>query len=135
MKILFQRGSYDSTTLVAIKNEVKVAIPSEYMFKEPSRNEKISFTLVSLINHDGDSLYCGHYVSDVFDNSTGIWWHCDDENITEISDLPIVVYYRGTHKPTKKKKILMHGSTKRLFAVYIRTNPSEETQLQLFWRI
>ena len=88
LKIIFQRGSYDSTTFVATKNEVKVAIPSEYMFKQPSRNEKISYTLVSLINHDGDSLYCGNYVSDVFDGNTGIWWHCDDDNITEISDLP-----------------------------------------------
>ena len=88
LEILFQRGSYDSTTFVATKNEVKVGIPSEYMFKLQSSNYKISHTLVSLINHDGDSLDCGHYVSDVFDSSTGIWWHCDDENITEVSDLP-----------------------------------------------
>ena len=38
--------------------------------------------------HDGDSLDYEHYVSDVFDTNTGIWWHCDDVNITEISDLP-----------------------------------------------
>ena len=56
------------------------------MFKQPSRNEKISYTLVSLVNHDGNSLDCGHYVSDVFDSSTEVWWHCDDDNITEISD-------------------------------------------------
>ena len=42
LKILLQRGNYDSTTLVATKNEVKVAIPSEYIFKQPSSNEKIS---------------------------------------------------------------------------------------------
>ena len=86
LKILFQRGSYDSTTFVATKNELKVVITSGYLFKQPSSNEKISYTLVSLINHDGDSLDCGHYVSDIFDSSTGIWWHCDDDNITEISD-------------------------------------------------
>ena len=63
---------------------------------------------------------CGHYVSDVFDSSTGIWWHCDDNNITEISDLPKGVYYRRTHKPTKKR--LMQGSTYVLFVVYIRTS-------------
>ena len=120
LKILFQRVSYDSTTLVATKNELKVAIPSEDLFKKPSSNEKISYTLVSLINHDGDSLYCGHYVSGVFDSNTGIWWKCDDDNITEISDLPKGVYYRETHKPTKKNK-KMHGSTKLLFVVYIRT--------------
>ena len=85
------------------KNELKVAIPSEYLYKQPSSNYKISYTLVSLINHDGESLDCGHYVSDVFDCSTGIWWHCDDDNITEISDLPKGVYHRETHKHTKNK--------------------------------
>ena len=99
LKILFQRVSYDSTTLVDTKNEVKVGIPSEYMFKQPSRNEKISCIVVSLINNDGDSLDCGNYISDVFDSRTGIWWHCDDDNITEISDLPKGDYNRETHKP------------------------------------
>ena len=72
LKILFQRGSYDNTNIVATKNVVKVAITSEYMFKQPSRNEKILYTLISLINHDVDSLDCGHYLSDVFYSSTGI---------------------------------------------------------------
>ena len=87
---------------MAKKNEVKVAIPSEYMFKLQSSNEKILYTLVSLINHDGDSLECGNYVSDVFDSSTGIWWYCNNDNIIELSDLPKRVYYRENLKPTKK---------------------------------
>ena len=58
------------------------------MFKQPSSNKNIFYTLVSLINHDVNALYCGHYVSDVFDSSTGIWWYYDDDNVTEISDLP-----------------------------------------------
>ena len=33
LKILFQRGTYDRTTYVAIKNELKVAIPSKYLYK------------------------------------------------------------------------------------------------------
>ena len=44
LNILFQRGSYDSITFVATKNEVKVGIPSEYMFKLQSSNDKISYT-------------------------------------------------------------------------------------------
>ena len=81
----------------------KVAIPSKYLYKQPSSNEKISYRIVSLINHDGDSLDCGNDASDVFDCSTGIWLHYDDDNITKISDLPKGVYYRETHKHTKKK--------------------------------
>ena len=107
---------------MATKNELRVDITSEYLHKQPSSNEKISYTLVSLINHDGDSLDCGNYVSDVFDISTGIWWHFDDDNITEISDLPKGVYYIETQKLTKKKKKLMQGSTYILLVVYIRTS-------------
>ena len=66
LNIIFQRGTHDMTSDEALKNELKVAIPSEYLYKQPSSNEKISYTLVSMINHDGDSLDCGNYFSDVF---------------------------------------------------------------------
>ena len=128
MKILFQRGIYDSTTFVATKNLVEVSIPSEYMFKLQSIHLKISYTLVSLINHDGDSLDCGHYVSDVFDSSTGIWWHCDDGNITELSDLPEGVYYRETHKP-KKKTAFNDGFPKGTLGCLYQTKTFDKTQL------
>ena len=132
LKILFQRGSYDSATLVATKNELEVTIPSEYIFKQPSSNYKMSYTLVLLINYDGDSLDCGNYVSDVFDSSTGIWWHCDDDNITEISDFPKGVYYRETHERTKNKKELMQRSTYILFVVYIRTTHLTKHRYNVF---
>ena len=106
----------------AIQNELKASISSEYLYKQPSINEKISYTLVPLINNGGESLDCGHYVSDVFDSSTGIWWHCDDDNITQISDLPKGVYYSETQKNMKKIKKTMEGSTDLLFVVYIRTS-------------
>ena len=48
--------------------------------------------------HDVDSLEYGHYFSDVFDTNTGIWWHCDDDNIIQTSDLPEGVYIRESHK-------------------------------------
>ena len=105
---------------MATKNDLKSDIPSEYLYKQPSNNENISHTLFLLINHDGNSLDYGHYVSDVFDSSTGIWWHCDDDNITEISDLPKGVYYRETQKHMKNKNNTMAGSTYVLFVVYIR---------------
>ena len=52
-----------------------------------------------MITHGGDSLHCGHYVSGVFDTNTGIWWHCDDDNITQICDSS----KRGLYKRVKKK--------------------------------
>ena len=38
-------------------------------------------------------------------SSTGIWWHCDDDNISELSDIPEGVYYKKSDKPQSKKKI------------------------------
>ena len=81
----------------AIKNELKVAIPFVFLYKKPSSNERISYTLVSLINHDGNLLDCGHYVSDIFDANTSILWHCDDNNITQISDFTKRGYIRESH--------------------------------------
>ena len=69
----------------------------------------------------GDYLYCGHYVSGVFDDNTVIWWNCDDFNITEISDFPEGVFTREIRKLTTKKGKLMSGSKDTLFVVYIRT--------------
>ena len=66
LKILLQIVIYDIPTDEAIENEHKVAIPLEFLYKIPSINDNIPCTLVSLIMHDGDSLDCGHYVSDCF---------------------------------------------------------------------
>ena len=60
------------TTGEAIKNELKIAINLEFLYKIPSSNYIISYTLLSMINHDGDSLDCGNYVSDIFDANTEI---------------------------------------------------------------
>ena len=93
------------------------------MYTIPSSNDKISYTLASLINHDGDSLDCGHYISDVFDANTGIWWHWDDDNIIKIIDLPGGFYIRESHK----KKEVMSGSTNVFFVVSIRTSHLKNT--------
>ena len=114
---------------MATKNELKVSIPPEYLFKQPSSNEKISYTLVSLISHDGDSLNCGNYVSDVFDSSTGTLWHCDDENITVISDLPKGVYYRETQETHEKEKEINAKFNKCIFCCLYQNKPSDKTQL------
>ena len=103
-EFLLNIGEYDTKKYRVIKNECKVAITSKYFIKKTSSNEKIKYTLVSLIMHYGDSLDCVHYVSDVFNDNTGIWWHCDDANIIEISALPQEAYNREIHKQTTKKE-------------------------------
>ena len=126
LKIIFQIVTYDKTTGEAIKNELKVAIPLEYFYKQPSRNENVQYTLVSLINRDGDSLDFGHYIGDVFDANTGICWQCDDDNITQISDVPKGVYIVESHKKIDVR------INRRIFFVYIRTSHLKDTALFIF---
>ena len=104
LKIIFQKETFDIVDGRAKNNICKVAIKLEFFIKITSQKENISYTLVSLIMHDGTSLYCGHYISDIFNTNTGIWWHCDSDEITEISDFPEGIYTIESHK--KKKKIV-----------------------------
>ena len=96
----------------------------EFLYTKPSNNENISYTLVSLINHDINLLDCGNYISDAFDANTGIWWHFDDANITQISDLLKGVYIRESHR---KKEKGMSVSTDVLIVVYIITSHLKNT--------
>ena len=56
-----------------------------------------------------------------FDANIGIWWHCDDDEITEISDFPEGVYTIESHKKDTNKKF-MSGLDTILLIVYIRTS-------------
>ena len=55
-------------------------------------------TLVSLIMRDGTSLYFGNFISDAFFFITGIWHHCDDDEITQIIDFIESIYTREGRK-------------------------------------
>ena len=54
-KIILKKVTCDMKDGQPINNECKIAIPSEFLINIPSSNQKISYTLVSLIMHDGDS--------------------------------------------------------------------------------
>ena len=53
--------------------------------------------------HGGKSLGSINYASDVFDASTGIWWHCHDDKITNISEFIEDVYTKESHKQFTKR--------------------------------
>ena len=82
-----------------------------------------------LSNHDGDSLDCGHYVSDIFDDITGIWWRCDDDNTTQISDFPKGVILE---RVTKKSDVRLNRC---IICCLYQNNPFEKIQLYFISRI
>ena len=82
--------------------------------------------------HDGKSLDCEHYVSDVFDTNTGMLWHYDNDNITQISYLPEGVILERFTKKTRKesgvriKKMVVYILTSHLInpAVFFKNPPT-----------
>ena len=59
------------------------------------------------MKHDGNSLDSGHYCSNLFYVHVVIWWHCYDDEITDISDFSVGAYTRESHKQKYTKKKVM----------------------------
>ena len=111
--------------MIVKNNQCKVAIPSELFIAIPPRKENISYTLVSLIIHDVNSLDSGNFFSDVFDGNTGIWWYCSTVIMMKMIKSEIcqeVVYTRESPKQKDTNKRVAPGSNKVLLLVYIRTS-------------
>ena len=102
-KILLQRAMFDYEEDAVKNNQSKFVIPSYFFMKIPSWKEKIWYTLVSMIMHEGTLSVIGNYYNDVFDVKTVIWWHFDDYEITQISDFSEDVYTRESHKKKTQK--------------------------------
>ena len=52
-----------------------------------------------------------HWIVDIisvffFDPITGIWWHCDNDETTEISNFLEGIYTKDSHKNNINKKII-----------------------------
>ena len=62
----------------------------------------------------------GHYICDMLDYNTVIWWSCDDETITQYPGYPMNVYNDLSSDKKKRKKISMDGSDRIVSMLYIR---------------
>ena len=55
-------------------------------------NPKVIYILVSIKLQISNDMDKGNYVCDVLDYSTGKWWNCDDEKVTQYPGYPMNVY-------------------------------------------
>ena len=46
----------------------------------------------------------GHYLCDILDFNTGIWWCCDDDNITKLIRMPVNIYNVVPYPTTGNKQ-------------------------------
>ena len=58
----------------------------------PDKHPEVLYIIVSIKLHICNDLDKGHYVCDILDYNTGIWWNYDDETITQYPGYPSNVY-------------------------------------------
>ena len=63
-----------------------------------------------------------NYLGEILEFYTGIWWWCDDDNITQFRGIPENIYSVAPYptKGKKAKKNVMKGSDKIVSILYIK---------------
>ena len=84
--------------------KIKISLPDQYYISFPN-NPEVLYILVFIKLHIGNDVDKGHYVCNVLDYTTGPWWNCDDEKITQYPGYPMNVYSDlSSDKKQKKEK-------------------------------
>lgn len=80
LNIQLARYVFDLKTFRKKKLMDKILLPRT-LYIEKNDNEKHSYLLYAVQNHKGSSAYSGHYITEVMDWFTGIWFEFDDEKV------------------------------------------------------
>ena len=81
------------------------------------KNDEVVYILVSIKLHVGNYMN-GHYVCDVLNYSTGTWWNCDDDTITNYSRF-LENVYADLSNEKKRGDFIMKKSDRIVSMLYI----------------
>ena len=81
---------FDRETFSKHKLSNRILLP--LTLRLPSSNSDVSYVLCAVQNHLGTTPHGGHYVAEVMDWTTGVWWECNDESVTRMVDGPSASY-------------------------------------------
>ena len=104
-------------------------------------NEQAKYILCAVQNHLGTSAHSGHYVADVMDWTTGVWYEFNDEKVTILEGGPKSSFEpvdteanTEAKKQSKNRKICGSGDAYNLFYVeqsYLAQHSKSELQKQI----
>jgi ubiquitin carboxyl-terminal hydrolase 48 len=80
----------------------KVMLP-RFLFTDENNSDKRKYILCAVQNHRGSSAYSGHYVAEVMDWITGVWFEFDDERVTLLEHGPSSSYDPDRNLGTRLK--------------------------------
>ena len=78
---------------------------------------------MSLIIHGGNELDSRQYFSGVFYVNTGIWWHCDNDKITQINDFQKLYITERVKNNIIQRKTLCQAKKSTIDSLYHNNQP------------
>lgn len=101
LNLQLARYVFDRETLSKRKLTTKVLLPKSLEIPSTAttkQNEHSRYILCAVQNHLGTSAHGGHYVADVMDWTTGVWYEFNDEEVTRLEWGPV-----SSFDPSKTK--------------------------------
>ena len=77
------RWEYDRESGIYRKNNDSIDVTETVTVSDIFDGSETRFDIIGIINHKGDSIERGHYISEI--KMAGQWWKCNDEIISPIS--------------------------------------------------
>ena len=78
----FTNGNYTKKKLKHAVQIPKTISARDYLLHSADSDE--IYELVAVLYHKGVSVDSGHYIANVCDYNTNVWWKCDDSTVTKI---------------------------------------------------
>ena len=92
LNIQLARYVFDLKTFRKKKLMDRILLPRELEIGKGD-GENHTYILCAVQNHKGSSAYSGHYVAEVMDWTTGVWFEFDDEKVSKQDKGPLSSYY------------------------------------------
>ena len=92
LRTSLQKSNFNYEKMNTAKIKPKIALPAQYSVSFPDKHPEVLYIIFSIKLHIGNGTDKGHYVFDVLYYSTGTWWNCNDETITQYPGYPSNIY-------------------------------------------
>ncbi len=99
------RYIFDRKTFRKQKLLDKILMPRTIEVDKQNAQKGLEYILCGVQNHRGSSAYSGHYVAEVMDWTTGVWFEYDDEKVS-VLDHPT-----SSYDPRHTQKTRLQGGT------------------------
>eukprot|EP00985_Skeletonema_marinoi_P021097 scaffold12780_cov145-Skeletonema_marinoi.AAC.7 len=139
LNIQLARYVFDMATFSKKKLATKVklprtlTVPTKQADEDGNNDTTANYVLCAVQNHLGTSAHGGHYIADVLDWTTGVWYEFNDEEVSVLEEGPTSSFDPNSNNSSKKgKSAKVDGSTDAYNLFYVEQNYlSQQSNIQL----